>query len=516
MLESTKKYVYDRRKGLLKGAGYAGGLYLLSQYVAARIEDFREKIKQERAARENLRRRFEQNQEDMNFTVMTLVPTLGKHILQDMDVEALTHELQAKSKASKGKPDRGSMSSSVLSSSAEIVQEHDARSDLGSASILSYPDNGAASMGGSTHSWVDEFAAQTPSYPPRIYPDAADLSDSMLTTSSAPSTSANTESGSSEPASSAEESSASSSRSKAELWKEIKMLAFTRTLTVVYSLTLLTLFTQIQLTILGRYKYIQSVLQQERDERMREKLLDQVSISSLFWDPPDADEDVEEDLETVSRETERKFLTLSWWILHVGWKDVGERVKRGVEEVFEGVSLKSKLSAMDLHRLIGDVRRRVEHEITFEGTERRVNFASTLIPPTAETLQHVLLKGGVSPYASLTNPYPQSDPDPIFTALLAETRTLLSSSDFSFVLEVCLDRATEVLFDGLRKNVFVESGSGEEEVRIRLAGLLPGLARWSKLALTALPNELVDGLLGLREVTALSAIVFSKFGDRFR
>ncbi len=40
--------------------------------------------------------------------------------------------------------------------------------------------------------------------------------------------------------------------------------------------------------------------------------------------------------EGVGAETERKYLTLSWWILNVGWKDVGERVRRGVEEVFEG------------------------------------------------------------------------------------------------------------------------------------------------------------------------------------
>ena len=46
----------------------------------------------------------------------------------------------------------------------------------------------------------------------------------------------------------------------------------------------------------------------------------------------------EDDLwrEGVDAETERKYLTLSWWILNVGWKDVGERVRRGVEEVFEG------------------------------------------------------------------------------------------------------------------------------------------------------------------------------------
>ena len=37
---------------------------------------------------------------------------------------------------------------------------------------------------------------------------------------------------------------------------------------------------------------------------------------------------------------------------------------------------------------------------------------------------------------------------------------------------------------------------GEEdesgEVKMRLAGMLPGLARWSALALNGLPNELVD------------------------
>ncbi len=115
--------------------------------------------------------------------------------------------------------------------------------------------------------------------------------------------------------------------------------AFTRTLTVVYSITLLSLFTHIQLSILGRSKYIQSLIQQERDERIREQLQYSTSVYALFWgdsslEDPDTDELEESD--TVSEETERKFLTLSWWILHVGWKDVGERVRRGVEEVFEG------------------------------------------------------------------------------------------------------------------------------------------------------------------------------------
>lgn len=59
-----------------------------------------------------------------------------------------------------------------------------------------------------------------------------------------------------------------------------------------------------------------------------------------------------------------------------------------------------------------------------------------------------------------------------------------------------MDKATEILFEGLEKNVFRtgSGGGGVEggEERIRLAGLLPGLARWSQLALEGLPNELVD------------------------
>jgi peroxin-3 len=101
----------------------------------------------------------------------------------------------------------------------------------------------------------------------------------------------------------------------------------------------------------------------------------------------------------ISEELENKYLTLSWWLLHVGWKDVGERVRRGVEEVFDGyvccslprclldelrdrVSLKTKLSLMDLHHLIRDVRRRIEHEITFEGNERRTTYVGSSLSPS--------------------------------------------------------------------------------------------------------------------------------------
>ena len=104
-------------------------------------------------------------------------------------------------------------------------------------------------------------------------------------------------------------------------------------------MTLLSLFTHIQLSILGRHKYIQSVLQSAREEQMNALVQDSFDISRIIGgggslEPTDSEDDVQ-DVEPIREDTERKFLTLSWWILHVGWKDVGERVRRGVEEVFE-------------------------------------------------------------------------------------------------------------------------------------------------------------------------------------
>lgn len=136
------------------------------------------------------------------------------------------------------------------------------------------------------------------------------------------------------------------------------------------------------------------------------------------------------------------------------------------------------------------------------------SFLSTLLPPTSSALSHLLARTGFSSYSSsssISSSFLQPAPEqnPVFNALLSETRDLLSSPDFLLVLERCLDRGTNVLLEGLRKNVFPSSASSpasstvqeatsgsiperEEEPKMRLAGMLPGLAKWSALAVARL------------------------------
>ncbi|GLB45164.1 putative peroxin-3 [Lyophyllum shimeji] len=574
MLSSVKKFVSERRKGLATAAAVAGGVYVVRGFVRDRLEEIKDRLERERVARENLRRRFDQTQENVAYTVMALVQTLAEQVLREMDVEGLTAELQGRSRArrelllqrererERGKEEGRERPPSSVGSSVDVVSDAESAvvsvasglgHEKGKGKGKQQEEGGDISTEG-LQSWVEESGT------PRVH----QVEGAGRQVVGAPESTRNGESSVDSVMSSSMVSDSSSTRTTAELWNEVKILTFTRTLTTLYSTTLLSLLTTIQLTLLARSKYIHSVLQLEREERMQDRLEDELSLSNILMKSGkgleellagdmsavlDDDEDQPAEAEYISEEVESRFLTLSWWILHVGWKDVGERVRRGVEEAFEGVSLKSKLAAIDLHRLVSDVRRRVEHEVTFEGKERRINFLSSLLPPTPETVQHVLTQGGFSsqvppaPYdllefddisaASASSQLSQSHPhlptlpvhlphtqDPAFTALLDETREIIASPDFTRVLEVCLDQATDVLFAGLEKSVFVESSPAlppaGEPVRIRLAGLLPGLARWSRLAMNALPNELVDNILAVREVGCLSGIMFARFEERFR
>jgi peroxin-3 len=52
MFGGVRRYIWERRRGLAKIAGVVGGVYLITKYVLERLEEMREKAKQDRAARE--------------------------------------------------------------------------------------------------------------------------------------------------------------------------------------------------------------------------------------------------------------------------------------------------------------------------------------------------------------------------------------------------------------------------------------------------------------------------------
>lgn len=71
----------------------------------------------DRIAKENLRRRFEQNQEDCSFTVLAILPTATEEIMERLNVEQVLEELQ-RQKAERVKRSIASIGPSEIGTSA--------------------------------------------------------------------------------------------------------------------------------------------------------------------------------------------------------------------------------------------------------------------------------------------------------------------------------------------------------------------------------------------------------------
>jgi peroxin-3 len=118
---------------------------------------------------------------------------------------------------------------------------------------------------------------------------------------------------------------------------------------LIYTLSLLTLLTRIQLNLLGRRNYLSSVVSLASH-------LQSDSIISL----ENHDDDRAEQTYGNDFETNRRFLTFSWWLLHRGWRDIMEKVNAAVKEVFGPINPREDVSFEKLSSLVVEVRKKVE------------------------------------------------------------------------------------------------------------------------------------------------------------
>ena len=104
-------------------------------------------------------------------------------------------------------------------------------------------------------------------------------------------------------------------------------------------------------------------------------------------------------------------------------------------------------------------------------------------------------------------------------SLLDETKDFLESPDSSVVLRSCLDRIFSQLSSTLAHLFVDESQNPASDARfeelsdrkVRLAAVLPALARASHSILNAMPNEFAESLGSNRELQEFSAVVYSNF-----
>ncbi|MCJ1260184.1 peroxin [Lobaria immixta] len=498
MITATRNWLRRNRANFAIGFGVLGVGYVAGQYVLSKITAAGERMSSDRTAKENLRRRFQQNQEDCTITVLALLPTATENIVEALPVESITHELQQKKSERLRSADTLDAAPSELSSGPPSVTDDDGKS-LASFQSSSYVHT--SQMGTSN----------------------SGMGDSGLRISS---------------------------KTKGQLWNELKINSITRAFTLLYALSLLTLLTRIQLNLLGRRNYLSSVV---------------ASASHPPQDPTisleNRDDDNVEQPYGNDFETNRKFLTFSWWLLHRGWRDIMEKVQAAVKDVFGPLNPREDIPLERLSSLILDIRRKIEGATTKEREAKK--WLPYLLPPPDQE-DSVLRESGISttpPSTTAANPafipsLPPSPSQPLITTspplrrLLDETSDLIDSPPFTQILTLLLDTTFSRLTDqNLRSQAFKlslsllpriqelpsprasttslptagavssntldnEEHAGQEyssanQPKAKLATILAVVSRQAHVIGNGVPNEYVQAMEEVRELDAFAAVVYS-------
>ncbi|KAF7173871.1 hypothetical protein CNMCM5623_006121 [Aspergillus felis] len=465
MIGATRRWFRRNRKGLAIGAGIIGAGYLAGQYVLSKITEARERMSSDRIARENLRRRFEQNQTDCTYTVLALLPTAAEDILEALPVEELTKELQKKRAERLARLQAGEGTVSDLSSVSPSAADDDRRS------LSSFQSDGFVRTSQSGEPAIDGEG------PARV------------------------------------------KRNKTQLWNEVKITSVTRSFTLIYTLSLLTIFTRIQLNLLGRRNYLSSVI-------------------SLATPPANAstikleDHDDDDLTQTLGNdfETNRRYLAFSWWLLHRGWKDLMNEVQAAVTDAFGSLNPREDISVGRLSELTLDIRKKVEGNTPEDRRYRSRRWLSYLLPPREEE-EHLLEESGV---AGVTEPSTSQSASTL-RHLLDETADLIESPTFGRVLQALNDECFDLLMQNCIKEAFPSSPQPSESVpqsftsvatvvpqvktvdlKTKLANVLAVMARQAHVIGngTNPPNMYLTAMdQNVRNLEAFAAVIYSSNFD---
>ena len=296
--------------------------------------------------------------------------------------------------------------------------------------------------------------------------------------------------------------------------------AVTRALTLLYTFSLLNVLTRIQLNLLGRRTYLSSVVSLANP---------QANMQSSTISLENRDDDNFENFYGNDFETNRKYLTFSWWLLHRGSKQIMEKVTAAVKEVFGAVNIREEVTMERLADLIMQVRKKVEGST--DAQRRQMRWLSYLLPPQEEE-QFVIRQASMPDSDGSPSPETAATQDPMsadvritnaLRRLLDETSDLIDSPTFSLVLTRLLDAGFSNLIDhhvGVEafKNGGVPTADSPRITEVadnkcKIAHILPVFCRQAHVIVGVgeldMGNEYMVAMDQVPDLEAFAAVIYS-------
>ncbi len=96
MFQYWRDLARKHKRKIIVSTGVVAASYLIGKYVASKIEQFQKRVKEENFAKEQVKRRFKQTQNDSYMTFLSLLPVLVEPIYEELNVEEITRELRSR------------------------------------------------------------------------------------------------------------------------------------------------------------------------------------------------------------------------------------------------------------------------------------------------------------------------------------------------------------------------------------------------------------------------------------
>nr|ACG41301.1 lysine and histidine specific transporter [Zea mays] len=227
------------------------------------------------------------------------------------------------------------------------------------------------------------------------------------------------------------DSSALTPKEKYETWEEIKIKSFTKTVSSMWAMTLLSLYVRVQVTILGRHLYLDFAQGTNGAQLQAES-------------------------DTFSENGHRSFLAMADYLVTDKITAFLAQMQRAATEVLKEKQLKDR---MNMDQVLQTVLQILDMFMALSEDNSWINYLVPENPPVYAQLMAVSSSGFDD--SSLLNDFRKLD------QLMSETRIVLASDDFRNIMERSLRKIAGVVVEDLGVQI-VTPGSG-----LPLATLLP-------------------------------------------
>ncbi|WZY97112.1 hypothetical protein YC2023_069441 [Brassica napus] len=219
---------------------------------------------------------------------------------------------------------------------------------------------------------------------------------------------------------------------KLHLWDQLKILSFTRMVLSLWSVTMLSLYIRVQVNILGRHLYVDTA-----------RALD-TSSSHLL-----------EELDVIDRDDEQKFLSSADFLVTNAMPGLILNMQSAVSEVLKGMQLKDVITT----RVLQETLLRIVDVFMSSGSPH--HWIDYLMIPQGTKLSRNTSDGSSDETVSK------------FNQLMVETRQVLTSTEFTDIVEISLKCFTDALVEEME----TQSISGGLATGMPLAKMLPQIEK---------------------------------------